>query len=113
LLPGMFARVGLLLGSRERHITIPQAAVAFNPYGATVFVAEAGKNEKGEAVLKAKQTFVTTGATRGDQVAILTGLKEGDAVVTSGQLKLKSGTVLRVDNQVLPRNDQSPTPQEH
>lgn len=113
LLPGMFARVGLLLGSRERHITIPQAAVAFNPYGATVFIAESGKNEKGEATLTARQAFVTTGLTRGDQVAILTGLKEGDVVVTSGQLKLKSGTVLRVDNKVVPRNDENPAPQEH
>jgi membrane fusion protein (multidrug efflux system) len=113
LLPGMFAKVQLFVGSQERHITVPQAAVAFNPFGATVFVAESVKNEKGETVLTAKQTFVTTGATRGDQVAILTGLKEGDVVVTSGQLKLKSGASLRVDNKVVPRDDQSPTPQEH
>ncbi|HYA76340.1 MAG TPA: efflux RND transporter periplasmic adaptor subunit [Burkholderiaceae bacterium] len=113
LLPGMFARVELLIGSRERHITVPQAAVAFNPYGATVFVVESGKNDKGETTLTAKQTFVTTGPTRGDQVAILSGLKEGDVVVTSGQLKLKTGSFLRVDNSVLPRNDASPAPQEH
>ncbi|SPE34511.1 conserved hypothetical protein [Burkholderiales bacterium] len=113
LLPGMFAKVALLVGSRERQITLPQAAVAFNPYGATVFVAESGKNDKGEATLTARQVFVTTGATRGDQVAILKGLKEGDAVVTSGQLKLKNGGPLAVDNKVVPRNDENPTPQEH
>jgi membrane fusion protein (multidrug efflux system) len=113
LLPGMFARVGLLVGSRERFLTVPQAALAFNPYGATVFVAETGKNDKGVSTLTAKQVFVTTGATRGDQVAILKGLQEGDVVVTSGQLKLKNGGPLSVDNKVVPLDDANPTPQEH
>jgi len=113
LLPGMFTKVGLLVGAPERHITVPQTSITYNPYGATVFIAESGKNEKGESTLTAKQTFVTTGATRGDQVAVLTGLKEGDVVVTSGQLKLKTGTGLQVDNKVAPRDDQNPTPQEH
>lgn len=113
LVPGMFARVGLLVGTRQRYITIPQAAVAFNPYGATVFVAEPGKNDKGGATLTARQEFVTTGPTRGDQVAVLKGLKEGDVIVTSGQLKLKNGAALQVDNKVLPANDANPTPQEH
>ena len=112
LLPGMFARVSLLVGASERHITVPQTAITYNPYGATVFIAESEKNEKGETTLTAKQAFVTTGATRGDQVAILTGLKQGDVVVTSGQLKLKTGAALRVDNKVVPRDDASPTPQE-
>ena len=57
--------------------------------------------------------FVTTGATRGDQVAVLTGLKEGDLVATSGQLKLKNGTWVVIDNKVIPANDPNPTPQEH
>ena len=112
LLPGMFTKVGLLVGAPERHITVPQTSITYNPYGATVFIAESGKNEKGESTLTAKQTFVTTGATRGDQVAVLTGLKEGDVVVTSGQLKLKTGTALQVDNKVVPSDDQNPTPQE-
>jgi len=113
LLPGMFAKVGLLVGTKARLVTIPQAAVAFNPYGATVFVAQQGKNEKGEATLTAKQVFITTGATRGDQVAVLKGLQEGDVIVTSGQLKLKNGSPLQVDNKVQPLNDPNPTPQEH
>ncbi len=113
LVPGMFVKVALLVGSRERYITIPQAAVAFNPYGSTVFVAEAGKDDKGVATLAARQVFVTTGPTRGDQIAVLKGLKEGEVVVSSGQLKLKNGASLTVDNKVVPRDDSSPTPQEH
>jgi membrane fusion protein, multidrug efflux system len=63
--------------------------------------------------LVVRQTFVTTGPTRGDQVAILKGLDEGVEVVTSGQIKLKSGSPIRIDNSVQPANSPNPTPQEH
>jgi len=56
---------------------------------------------------------VTTGATRGDQVAIAKGLDEGAEVVTSGQVKLKSGAPITIDNSVQPSNAAAPTPQEH
>jgi len=62
--------------------------------------------------VQAQQVFITPGPTRGDQVAILKGLADGAMVVTSGQLKLKNGTPLRVDNSVQPLNDQNPKPQE-
>ena len=63
--------------------------------------------------LTAQQVFVTTGPTRGDQVAILKGLEAGAQVVTSGGLKLRNGTPLVVDNKVLPASDPGPAPQEH
>lgn len=112
LLPGMFGKIGLLVGSGQRYVTVPQSAVAFNPYGATVFVVEAGKDDQGNATAKAKQVFITAGPTRGDQLAVLAGLQEGDVVVTSGQLKVKNGGPLTIDNKVQPLNDASPTPQE-
>jgi membrane fusion protein (multidrug efflux system) len=115
LLPGMFAHVSLDVGTKGRHVTLPQTAITFNPYGSTVFVAKPGdkKDDKGNPILVVTQVFVTTGATRGDQVAISKGLKEGDVVVTSGQLKLKNGASIIVDNSVLPANSPNPTPQEH
>jgi membrane fusion protein (multidrug efflux system) len=69
-------------------------------------------DKKGIPVLEAQQVFVTTGPTRGDQVAILKGLEPGMTVVTSGQLKLKNGTPLIVNNSVLPANLPDPKPQE-
>ena len=60
-----------------------------------------------------QQRFVTTGPTRGDQVAILKGLEEGTQVVTSGQIKLKNGTPLVINNSVQPADSPNPTPQEH
>lgn len=106
LLPGMFARVDLDSGDAKPYLTLPQTAITYNPYGSTVFVVEGG------AKPTAKQVFVTTGPTRGDQVAVLTGIQEGQEIVTSGQLKLKSGTEVKVDNRIQPANDPNPKPQE-
>lgn len=66
-----------------------------------------------EDALVVRQVFVTTGPTRGDQVAVLKGLKDGDVVVSSGQIKLKNGAPVRIDNRVLPSDNPNPTPQEH
>jgi membrane fusion protein (multidrug efflux system) len=120
LLPGMFANVSLEQGERKKYLTLPQTAITYNPYGSTVFVLapppanakDTMKDEKGNAHLVAQQVFVTTGPTRGDQVAVLTGVKEGQTVVTSGQLKLKNGTPAVIDNKVQPANSPNPTPQE-
>jgi membrane fusion protein, multidrug efflux system len=109
LLPGMFARVAVLSGAVQHLLTLPQTAITYNPYGATVFLANKSADEKS---LVAQQVFVTVGATRGDQAAVVSGVKEGDTVVTSGQLKLKNGTPLVVNNSVVPKDDPHPTPQE-
>jgi membrane fusion protein (multidrug efflux system) len=109
LLPGMFARVAVLSGDVQHFLTLPQTAITYNPYGATVFVALHPKDGKS---LVAQQVFVTVNGTRGDQAAVVSGIKQGDQVVTTGQLKLKNGTPLEVDNSVVPKNDPNPTPQE-
>ena len=70
------------------------------------------KDQHGKPALEAQQVFVTTGITRGDQVAILKGIEEGTTVVTSGQLKLKNGTPLIINNKVQPANSPDPKPQE-
>ena len=112
LMPGMFARVAVIAGAPQRHLTLPQSAITYNPYGATVFVAER-KPGGSDKDLIAQQAFVNLGPTRGDQVAVLKGVKEDDLVVTSGQMKLVNGAPLIIDNSVLPANDPNPSPQEH
>ena len=107
LVPGMFASVSLEVGIQQPYLTLPQTAVTYNPYGSLIFLAV-----QGPGGLKAQQAFVTTGPTRGDQVAILKGLEAGAQVVTSGGLKLRNGTPILVDNKVLPASDPHPTPQE-
>lgn len=108
LLPGMYATVDIDIGAPQRHITLPQTAVAYNPYGSTVFLVE----QQG-AARSAQQSFVTTGARRGDQVAVLSGVKEGDVVVTAGQMKLRNGSPVMIDNKVQPTSEAAPVPGDH
>jgi membrane fusion protein (multidrug efflux system) len=111
LLPGMYATIKVQAGKSNRYLTIPRTAVTFNPYGETVYTVEdKGKTKDGKPSLFARQTFVTLGPARGDQVAILKGVKEGERVVTSGQLKLKSGSPVVINNTVQPLNDANPVP---
>jgi len=112
LLPGMFASLKVDLGDKVRYITVPQTAVTYNPYGSVIYIAKQGTAKDGKPSTEAQQVFVTTGPTRGDQVAILKGIQIGDTIVTSGQLKLKNGTPLIVNNDVIPGNNPNPTPQE-
>ena len=113
LLPGMFATVSIAFGGPQRQITLPQTAVSYNPYGDTVFVVEEQPAVDGKpSSLVAQQKFVTVGPTRGDQVAILTGVKEGDTVVTAGQIKLRSGVPVIVNNAVQPANNPTPRPKD-
>jgi membrane fusion protein (multidrug efflux system) len=111
LLPGMFASVRIAAGDRAAYITLPQTCVTYNPYGDTVFVVEEhGKDDQGKPKLLAQQRFVKLGATRGDQVAVLSGIEPGETVVTAGQLKLRNGTAVAVNNAVGPNNEAHPTP---
>ncbi len=111
LLPGMYATVNIATGLAQRYITLPRTAITFNPFGSTVYrVDNSGKDEKGNPKLIAKQSFVTTGETRGDQIAILKGVNEGETIVTSGQIKLRNGSSVSVDNSVQPSNDAAPQP---
>ncbi|HZP13788.1 MAG TPA: efflux RND transporter periplasmic adaptor subunit [Nevskiaceae bacterium] len=141
LLPGMFASVSVDVGQPQRYLTLPQTAVTFNPYGETVYVivprgqenapdpnappearpqpappaADKSKptgDQPPDNTRVARQVFVQVGPKRGDQVAIVKGIREGDEVVTSGQLKLRNGMPVDVDNSVQPTFDPNPTPQE-
>jgi membrane fusion protein (multidrug efflux system) len=109
LLPGMFATLDIDTGTQQRLITLPQTAIAYNPYGDTVFlVLDKGRNAQGQPEQIAQQTFVTTGATRGDQVAVLKGVKAGDEVVTAGQIKLHNGVPVLINNSVQPTDNPNP-----
>jgi membrane fusion protein, multidrug efflux system len=111
LLPGMFAIVTINVGSPQRLVTLPQTAVTYNPYGSTVYIVDdKGKDDKGVSQLVARQVFVTTGDTRGDQVAVLKGVDSGQTIVTAGQLKLRNGSSLKIDNTVQVANDPNPRP---
>ncbi len=109
LTPGMYITAEVLSGESQKLLTLPVTAVSFNPYGDIVYIVEdGGKDKKGKSQLSVKQSFVTVGDSRGDQVTITGGLKAGQTVVTSGQLKLKNGSLIKVNNTVQPDSSANP-----
>lgn len=114
LLPGVFATVRIGQGQPAQYVTLPNAAVTYNPYGTTVFIVTdsdkgaGGKGADGKSGLTVEQRFITTGPTRGDQVAVLKGVKAGETVVTAGQLKLRNGSPITVNNSIQPSDSPDP-----
>src|ERR1700691_644770 len=106
LLPGMYATVDISTGAPQNYITLPQTAITYNPYGDTVYVVDTkGGQDGAKPQMTARQTFVTVGPTRGDQVVVLKGVNEGETVVTAGQLKLHNGSTVLIDNSIMPTAD--------
>lgn len=113
LLPGMYVTVEIVTGHPQRYLTLPQTAISYNPYGNIAYLVESqGKDAKGNPELTAKQVIVSTGETRGDQVAVISGIREGDMVVTSGQIKLRNGSPVLINNSIQPGFDPHPQPQD-
>lgn len=109
LVPGMYASIETIVGSPTPFLTLPQSAITFNPYGNIVFLAkEKGKDDKSQPIYTVSQVFVTTGETRGDQIQVLSGIKAGDIVVTSGQLKLQNESRVSINNTIQPSNNANP-----
>lgn len=103
LRPGMYARAEVMLPSTERALVLPSAAIIHNPYGESVFVVTNGQ---------AQQRFVKTGPQRGDLILIVSGVKVGEQIVTAGQLKLRNGSPVRIDNSAAPEAHAAPKPSE-
>jgi membrane fusion protein, multidrug efflux system len=110
LRPGMFASLNVATGAPASYVTLPQTAITYSSYGDTVFIVRQGKDATGKPAQVAEQVFVTLGDTRGDQVAVLTGVQPGDVVVSAGQVKLRNGVTVAINNSVQPPNSATPNP---
>jgi membrane fusion protein (multidrug efflux system) len=111
LVPGMYATVAIDDGNPSTLVTLPQSAITHNPYGDTVYlVQKSGTDDKGNPKLTVVQRFVKLGDTRGDQIAVKSGIAVGDEVVTAGQMKLRNGSSVVINNKIAPSNDSNPTP---
>jgi len=112
LRPGMFVEAVVGLGAGEPVITLPASAINYAPYGDSVFVVADLKGPTGETYRGVRQQVVKVGGARGDQVAVLSGVKAGEEVVTSGVFKLRNGAAVKVNNDVRPANDRAPKPED-
>ena len=110
--PGMFVKTNVGVGAGEPAITVPTSAVLYAPYGDSIFVVEDVTGPKGQRYLGVRQQFVKLGASRGDQVAVLSGIKPGEQVVTSGAFKLRNGAAVKVNNKIQPGNSPAPKPED-
>jgi membrane fusion protein (multidrug efflux system) len=76
-----------------------------------VFVVEEKKDEKsGKTVQVLRQQFIRVGAAQGDFIAVVSGLKAGETVVTSGVFKLRAGIPVVIDNKLAPPAQLAPKP---
>ena len=113
LRPGMFVEVEAKLGSSSPVVALPASAVSYAPYGNSIFVVSDLKGPNGKAYRGVQQRFVKLGSGRGDQIAVVSGLKPGEVVVTSGVFKLRNGAAIVVNNKVQPGNDPTPKPEDN
>jgi membrane fusion protein (multidrug efflux system) len=111
LRPGMFVQTEVAVGAGTTVVAIPASAISYAPYGDSVFVVAELQNEAGQKYRGVRQQFVKLGPARGDQIAVVSGLEAGDEVVTSGVFKLRNGAAVQINNQVVPTNSPTPTPE--
>jgi membrane fusion protein (multidrug efflux system) len=111
LRPGMFVQAAVTVGAANAVVSLPASAVQHAPYGDSVFVVSDLKDPKGATYRGVRQQFVKLGSARGDQIGVVSGIKPGDEVVTSGVFKLRNGAAVLVNNKVRPGNNPSPKPE--
>src|SRR5579863_520746 len=113
LRPGMFVQVELPLGQPRDVIPLPASAINYAPYGDSVFVVGDIKDDKtGKMYKGVRQQIVKIEGSRGDQVAITSGLNPGDEVVSAGAFRLRNSAPVEVNNVVKPSNSSHPNPEE-
>lgn len=112
LRPGMFVQTELVVGAHRSVLVLPASAIGYAPYGDSVFVVTDLKGPDGKTYKGVRQQFVKLQGSRGDQVAVISGLKPGEEVVTSGVFKLRNGAAVVVNNKVRPGNNPAPKPED-
>lgn len=112
LRPGMFVQAELNLGQSRRVVALPASSISYAPFGDSVFIVTDLKGQDGQTYRGVRQQFVKLGGSRGDQVAVISGINPGDEIVTSGVFKLRNGAAVVVNNKVQPANKPAPKPED-
>ena len=111
-IPGMFSSIDIEQPVKTGTVIVPSTAVSYSLYGNAVYIIEKNKegkkNKEGDDVLVVNRVFVTTGEQQGNYTVIKKGIKAGDTVVTTGDLKLQNGTPVVINNSVQLNNDLNP-----
>jgi membrane fusion protein (multidrug efflux system) len=113
LRPGMFVQVEVGVGAQRSLFPLPASAINYAPFGDSVYIVTDLKGPDGKTYRGVRQQFVKIAGARGDQVGIVSGLNQGDEVVTSGAFKLRNGAGVAVNNKIQPGNNPSPEPEDN
>jgi membrane fusion protein (multidrug efflux system) len=111
--PGMFVQARVVLAAGGPIVALPASAISYAPYGDSVFIVGDVQGPNGQSYRGVRQQFVKLGGSSGDQVAVVSGVKAGEEVVTSGAFKLRNGAAVRVHNEIQPGNDPAPKPEDN
>lgn len=113
LRPGLFVNVEVLLPEEQKVVVIPATSVLYAPYSDSVFLLKTEKNDQtGKAETVLNQQFIRLGEKRGDFVAVTSGLKEGETIVSTGVFKLRNGQKAVVNNELAPEFKLDPKPKD-
>ena len=108
---GMFAKVSVLLPEKNSTLYVPATAVAYAPFGDSVYVIDKKHDDKTKTnSLVLRQQFIRTGETRGDFVSVKEGLQAGQEIASTGAFKLRNGMTVVVDNKLAPKAQLAPAP---
>ena len=113
LRPGMFVKADLSTGAARPMITLPASAISYAPYGDSVFVVADMQDQTGHTYRGVREQFVKVQGSRGDQVAVVSGINAGDEVVSSAGFKLRNGAAVQINNKVQPENNPAPKPEDN
>ena len=113
LRPGMFVQVEIGVGAQRSLFPLPASAINYAPFGDSVYIVTDLKGPDGKTYRGVRQQFVKIAGARGDQVGIVSGLNQGDEVVSSGAFKLRNGAAVAVNNKIQPGNNPSPQPEDN
>ena len=109
LLPGMFGSVSLEYGAAKETLTLPSSGVTYATYGNSVYIVEHKKDAEGNDTSTVRQQIVELGSARGDLVAVLKGVQEGEEVVSSGAFKLRPGSSVSIQEKGAPPASLNPS----
>jgi membrane fusion protein, multidrug efflux system len=110
LRPGMFTKVSVVMNESKSVVAIPATAVHYAPYGNSIFIVSEMKDQQGKAYKGVREQFVQVGQSRGDLIAVDTGLNAGEEIVTSGVFRLRNAAPILINNEIKPGSQLAPTP---
>jgi membrane fusion protein (multidrug efflux system) len=110
LRPGMFTKVSVLMNESKSIVAIPATAIHYAPYGNSIFIVSEMKDQQGKAYKGVREQFIQVGQSRGDLIAVDSGLKAGEEIVTSGVFRLRNAAPILINNEIKPGSELAPNP---